>query len=300
MIKVAWRPEYILPLPPQHRFPMEKYALIPEQLIYDGTLTPEHFFAPQAMEEKHVLLTHTQEYWNRLKSLNLTPQEVRKNGFPLSPELVERELFINQGTLDCFQFAIESGVALNVAGGTHHAYAHAGEGFCILNDFACAFNVLLAEKKIKQGLIIDLDVHQGNGTAALFKGNSKVFTFSMHGENNYPLKKEISDLDIPLPDQIQDAEYLKILSSTLPTLIDRIKPDFIAYLAGVDVLATDKLGRLGLSKQGCLERDYCVLSIAHKSNIPLAIAMGGGYSPEIKDIVNAHCNTFRIARDLWN
>jgi acetoin utilization deacetylase AcuC-like enzyme len=299
MVKIAWRPEYRLNLPEGHRFPMLKYDLIPEQLLYEGIVELDNFFCPGPMAESDILLTHTLEYWTKLKSQKLTAAEIRKNGFPLSPELVFREICINQGTLEAAEYALQYGVALNVAGGTHHAYADSGEGFCILNDFACAANVLLKTSKVQRILIVDLDVHQGNGTAAIFSGKEEVFTFSMHGASNYPLHKEKSDWDIPLSDGLQDVEYMNILTNSLPKLIELHQPDLIFYLSGVDVLATDKLGRLGLSREGCRLRDYYVLETAYKHRIPIAIGMGGGYSENIRDIVDAHCNTFRIALELW-
>lgn len=298
MVRIAWRPEYRLSLPDGHRFPMIKYDLIPEQLLHEGCIQATQLFAPEPMAESDILLTHTEEYWEKLKSQNLSAQEIRKNGFPLSPELVFREICINQGTLLAAQYALENGIALNVAGGTHHAYASSGEGFCILNDFASAANSLLQQKKLKRILIVDLDVHQGNGTAAIFAGREDVFTFSMHGASNYPMHKEKSHLDIPLPDGIQDDAYLKILEDALPRLIDNFHPDMIFYLAGVDVLETDKLGRLALSREACKTRDYFVMRTAYDLGIPVTVAMGGGYSENIRDIVEAHCNTFRIAMEL--
>jgi acetoin utilization deacetylase AcuC-like enzyme len=278
---------------------MLKYDLIPEQLLHEGSISLENIFCPEPMPEEQILLTHTSDYWAKLKNQQLSASEIRKNGFPMSPELVFREICINQGTLSAAEYALQYGAALNVAGGTHHAYSNSGEGFCILNDFACAANVLLKTSKVKRILIVDLDVHQGNGTAAIFSGREEVFTFSMHGASNYPLHKEKSDWDIPLPDGIQDAEYMKILTGALPELIQAHRPDLIFYLSGVDVLATDKLGRLGLSREGCQERDYFVLHTAYSQGIPITVAMGGGYSENIVDIVEAHCNTFRIALDLW-
>lgn len=298
MIRIAWRPEYRLSLPEGHRFPMIKYDLIPEQLLHEGSIHPDQLFAPEPMAESDVLLTHTSEYWEKLKYQKLSAQEIRKNGFPFSPELVFREICINQGTLLAAQYALENGIALNVAGGTHHAYAGSGEGFCILNDFASAANCLLQQKKLNKILFVDLDVHQGNGTAAIFAGREDVFTFSMHGASNYPMHKEKSHLDIPLPDGIQDGAYLKILEETLPKLINSFLPDMIFYLSGVDVLGTDKLGRLALTRSGCKNRDYFVLSTAIKFGIPVTVAMGGGYSENIRDIVEAHCNTFRVAIEL--
>jgi acetoin utilization deacetylase AcuC-like enzyme len=213
--------------------------------------------------------------------------------------LIKRGKVIAQGTVDCAYFAKVDGVALNVAGGTHHAYADRGEGFCVFNDIAIASNLLLHRKDASQILVIDLDVHQGNGTAHIFKNEKRVFTFSMHGERNYPLRKEKSDLDIGLPDGTKDEFYLQQLKSVLPSLIEKIQPDMIFYLSGVDVLESDKLGRLSLSKKGCKERDRFVLNLCKESRIPVAVSMGGGYSHRIADIVDAHCNTFRLAQEIF-
>jgi acetoin utilization deacetylase AcuC-like enzyme len=190
-------------------------------------------------------------------------------------------------------------VAFNVAGGTHHAGSNWGEGFCMLNDQGIAANCLLNNNLAHSILIIDLDVHQGNGTAQIFENEHRVFTFSMHGANNFPARKELSDLDLPLPDGISDDEYLGLLEKTLPELIKRQKPDFLFYLSGVDVLETDKLGKLALSKEGCKQRDRFVFEQALRHNIPVQVSMGGGYSPQIKDIVEAHCNTYRVANELY-
>jgi acetoin utilization deacetylase AcuC-like enzyme len=299
MLKIAFDPIYIHPLPAGHRFPMLKYELIPEQLLHEGLITNENLFSPEALKEEVILLTHDKDYWLQLRDLTLPLKEQRRIGFPLSATLVEREIRIAKGTIDGCHFAFEYGVAFNVAGGTHHAGTNWGEGFCLLNDQAIAANYLLNKELATSILIIDLDVHQGNGTAQIFENNPKVFTFSMHGVNNFPSRKEKSDLDIPLPDGTVDDEYLSLLKATLPKLIDWKKPDFIFYLAGADVLASDKLGRLALSKNGCKERDLFVFEQCIKNNVPVQVSMGGGYSPEIRDIVEAHCNTFRIANELY-
>ncbi|NNF36869.1 MAG: histone deacetylase, partial [Saprospiraceae bacterium] len=202
-------------------------------------------------------------------------------------------------TYDCALYALNHGVAMNVAGGTHHAYSHRGEGFCVFNDMALASNLLLKRDIVKKILIVDLDVHQGNGTAHIFQDDDRVFTFSMHGERNYPLRKERSDLDIGLPDGTEDDFYLKTLKNTLPRLIDQVQPDLIFYLSGVDILDTDKLGRLSCTKEGCKERDRYVLDTCKHNNIPVAISMGGGYSHRVADVVDAHCNTFRVAHEIY-
>lgn len=299
MLKIAYSSIYQHPLPEGHRFPMLKYELIPEQLLYEGTCSPANFFVPEAVDEKWILLSHDAKYWEDLKNLRLDPKMVRKIGFPLSEALVMRETIITQGTIDCCHFAFENGVAMNVAGGTHHAYSNKGEGFCLLNDVAVAANYLLAQKLAHKILVIDLDVHQGNGTAEIFQHEKRVFTFSMHGKENYPLHKEKSDLDIELPTYTQDELYLSLLYETLPKLIKSQNPDFLFYVSGVDILATDKLGKLSVSKEGCYRRDEFVFEQAKMNNLPIVVAMGGGYSPKITDIVEAHCNTFRLAEKMY-
>ncbi|MEI6264473.1 MAG: histone deacetylase [Sphingobacteriia bacterium] len=299
MLKIAFDPIYAHPLPEGHRFPMLKYELIPEQLIHEGTVTNEHFFKPAICPESVVLWTHEKSYYDKLIHQQLSASEQRKIGFPQSPALTQRELIITQGTIDCCLFAMEHGVAMNIAGGTHHAFADRGEGFCLLNDMATAANYLLKNNLAKKILIIDLDVHQGNGTAKLMEQEERVFTFSMHGEHNYPFHKEKSDLDIGLKDGTDGSTYLALLQSTLPQLIKEQNPDFAFFLSGVDILSTDKFGKLKVTIDECKQRDEFVLKTLRNANIPVTIAMGGGYSPDIKTIVEAHCNTFRIASALY-
>ena len=299
MLKIAFDPIYAHPLPEGHRFPMLKYELIPQQLLYEGLITHQNLFSPNKLSEEVILMTHEQAYWEQLNTLSLPAKEQRRIGFPLTSDLVTREIQIGSGTLEGCMFAMQYGIAFNVAGGTHHAGSNWGEGFCLLNDQAMAANYLLNLGLAKSILIIDLDVHQGNGTAQIFENNPKVFTFSMHGANNFPARKEKSDLDIPLPDGTDDETFLNLLQATLPKLITQHHPDFVFYLSGVDVLASDKLGKLSLSKNGCKARDRFVLEQCHQHKIPVQVSMGGGYSPEIKDIVEAHCNTFRVANEVY-
>ena len=299
MLKIAYDPIYAHPLPSGHRFPMLKYELIPGQLLHEGSITDENIFSPQPCDEEIVLLTHDKQYLEDLKNIQLTPSHIRRIGFPLSTQLVERELRITQGTIDCCHYALTYGVALNVAGGTHHAFADRGEGFCLLNDMGVAANYLLHKGMAQQIAIIDLDVHQGNGTASLFANEKRVFTFSMHGAHNYPFIKEKSDLDVPLPDGIKDDAYLELLTTNLSYIDDNIKPDFIFYLSGVDVLATDKFGKLKLTLKGCQKRDEMIFDYCYENKLPCVVSMGGGYSPDIRDIVEAHCNTFRVVIKHW-
>ena len=278
---------------------MLKYELIPEQLLYEGVITPDNLLFPEIIKEEFILLTHGEKYWQNLRDLKLSPAEERRIGFKLSERLVEREMRIAQGTIETSISALKSGIGFNVAGGTHHAGSDWGEGFCLLNDQAIAANHLIHHHLAQRVLIIDLDVHQGNGTAEIFQNQSGVFTFSMHAGNNFPFRKEQSDLDVPLEDGMGDEAYLFKLKQLLPVLFDQQQPDFVFYLAGVDILTTDKLGKLSLSKEGCMERDNIVLQACKDRNIPLQISMGGGYSPQIKDIVDAHCNTFKLALDIF-
>lgn len=299
MIRIAYHSIYAHPLPEGHRFPMLKYELIPAQLMHEGTIDQSNLFEPAILEENIVIKTHDLNYWLQLKNLTLSLKEQRRIGFPLNATLVERELRIAQGTIDGALFALEYGVAFNVAGGTHHAGTNWGEGFCMLNDQAIAANYLLAKNIAKRILIIDLDVHQGNGTAEIFLNESNVFTFSMHGDKNFPFRKEHSDLDIALTNATNDDEFLTKLQDSLAEIINRFKPDYAFYLAGVDVLETDQLGKLALTKNGCKERDQMVFETCLKHHIPVQVSMGGGYSADIKVIVDAHCNTFRVATNLY-
>lgn len=299
MLKIAHCNIYAHPLPDGHRFPMLKYELLPEQLLYEGTCNTSNFFEPQRANEVDIEAVHTKDYIQSLNQLSLDKKAIRKIGFPLSKELVKREEIITDGSIKASDFALEFGVAMNVAGGTHHAYTNRGEAFCLYNDQAVAARYLQRHKNINKILIVDLDVHQGNGTAEIFQNDASVFTFSVHGASNYPFHKEQSDLDIALPNGTNDASYLKTLKNTLPNLINDVQPDFVFYLCGVDILETDKLGKLACSLKGCAERDRYVLQTCKDNHIPVMCSMGGGYSPEIKTIVEAHANTFRIAQEIF-
>lgn len=299
MLQIAFSPVYRLRLPDGHRFPMLKYELIHEQLLYEGTCTDANFFGPAPADDRYVLGVHTAPYVRDLKALTVDPTMVRRIGFPLTPALIEREWIITQGTIDCTQQARRDGVALNVAGGTHHAFPDRGEGFCLLNDVGVAAHYLLETGQSKQVLVVDLDVHQGNGTAVMFGREPRVFTFSMHGKDNYPLRKEQSDLDVELPTGTGDEQYLNTLYDTLPGLIGRVRPDFLFFVSGVDVLSSDRLGKLAVSRDGCKQRDGFVFEQAIRHGLPIVVSMGGGYSPRLIDIVEAHCNTFRVANSLF-
>lgn len=297
---IAFSSVYHYELPAGHRFPMEKYDLLPEQLLYEGSITQRAFFEPEPLDEEIILRTHTPEYWEKLKHNRLSRKEIRAIGFPVRPALISRGRVIAAGTLEGARIAMQqTGVALNIAGGTHHSFADRGEGFCVFNDIAIAANELLHRGEIQRALVIDLDVHQGNGTAKIFAGDDRVFTLSVHGAKNYPLRKEKSDLDVPLPDKTTDEAYLAAIRDLVPELLDTFRPDLVFYLSGVDIIESDKLGRLSVSIAGCRQRDQLVLRACHERGLPVMISMGGGYSKQLAHIVESHANTFRVAIDLW-
>lgn len=299
MIKIAFSPIYIYELPQGHRFPMEKYELLPEQLIREGTIRESQLFIPEPLSNDELELTHDPAYIQSLDTLTLTTKEIRNIGFPVRKELVDRGKVIASGTYQCALFAIKNGVSLNIAGGTHHSFADRGEGFCIFNDVAVAANLLLKRQVVKRILVVDLDVHQGNGTAKIFSNNPAVCTFSMHGEKNYPTRKEKSSLDIGLPDATEGSVYLQVLYEELPKIIDQFMPELIFYNSGVDILESDKLGRLKVSKLDTFRRDQFVLETCKAHKIPVVVVMGGGYSVKLADILDAHANTYRAASDIF-
>jgi acetoin utilization deacetylase AcuC-like enzyme len=278
---------------------MEKYDLLPQQLMYEGTCIDENFFEPEIPNNKHFFTVHDPEYFFDLLNITLSQKAARKIGFPLSEVLIAREMIIADGTMKASEFALKNGIAMNIAGGTHHAFSNRGEAFCMLNDQAIGAKYLQQKGLADKILIVDLDVHQGNGTAEIFQKDNSVFTFSMHGKSNYPFVKEKSDLDIDLENGAKDNEYLSILKETLTKLINQEKPDFIYYLCGVDVIETDELGKLALTIEGCKERDRFVLQTCFDLKIPVMCSMGGGYSKDVNVIVHAHANTFRLAQEIY-
>jgi len=295
---IAFHPIYIHPLPENHRFPMEKYDLLQRQLLYEGIVNESDFFSPSMLNEELLISIHSEKYWERLKNLQLSEREQRISGFIHSKELIERESIIMEGTRKAAEIALNDGLGFNIAGGTHHAFYDRGEGFCLLNDQVIAAYWLLNNNLSSKILIIDLDVHQGNGTAVMTQNDDRIFTFSMHGSGNYPLKKEKSSLDISLEDGTSDKDYQFQLESSLEQILTNFNPDFVFYQCGVDVLESDKLGRLNLSQKGCKKRDSIVFNSINQLKIPVVCTMGGGYSPLIKDIVNAHAATFKSAFEI--
>lgn len=298
-MKAAWHPVYDHPLPAGHRFPMEKYSLLYGQLIHEGIFTPEDFHRPEPIDSRHVVRAHEGRYLQKLESGELSSKEIRATGFPWSEALVFREKLIMEGTRSMADYAKQCGAGLNLAGGTHHAFSDRGEGFCLLNDIAISALYLHHEKQVKRILIVDVDVHQGNGTASILSKYPDLFTFSMHGRKNYPARKEQSDLDIELDDGTEDVEYLDKLQEALKYALRVSDPEFVFFLPGVDVLKTDALGRLGLTPDGCRLRDELVVEACHRRNIPMCISLGGGYSPDIRHIVNAHAATFRVVQRYY-
>ena len=278
---------------------MDKYELLPRQLLHEGTCGPENFFEPEMPDEADIVRAHHPGYLDDLKAGKIPARAMRKVGFPWSPALVERELRIAQGSIAGARYALEFGISMNIAGGTHHAYSDRGEAFCLLNDQAVAAHALLARGLARNILILDLDVHQGNGTAEIFAEEPRVFTFSMHGKANYPFKKEQSDRDVALEKGTGDQAYLALLEHHLSELHREVDPDFVFYLSGVDVLQTDKLGTLALTLEGCRRRDEMVLEWCKRHGRPVQCSMGGGYSPQLRTIVEAHANTFRLAQRLY-
>lgn len=299
MLKIANDSLYNHPLKENHRFPMIKYELIPEQLLIENTCNENNFFNPGDVEDDVILLTHESNYYDKLIYQKLEKKEIRAIGFPMSQELIHREKKIVQGTVECAINSIKYGISMNIAGGTHHAFTNRAEAFCILNDQAIGANFLIQNNYCEKILILDLDVHQGNGTAEIFRENKNVFTVSFHGEKNYPFRKEISDFDYGFRDGTSDREYLDKIKYEVPRLIENFEPDFIFYLSGVDIIENDKLGRLSVSIKGCKERDRFVLNFCKTNKIPIQVSMGGGYSPILKDIVEAHSNTFRLAQEIY-
>ena len=286
---------YTVPLG-NHSYPMEKYRLVPERLLADGVLTDDELVEPEPISLDDVLRVHTSAYVQTFLDGTLDRRALLRLGLPWSSALVRRVLAVVGGTLGAADAALRDGAAVNLAGGTHHAFADHGEGYCVFNDLVIALRRLRADGRIDRVLIIDLDVHQGNGTAALCRSDEATFTFSMHGANNYPARKEQSSWDVDLPDGTTDEAYVSRLADILPTLIERARPDLVMYQAGVDVLAGDRFGKLGLSLAGVEERDRLVCACAMQAGLPLVVTLGGGYARAIDRIVEAHCRTVATLR----
>lgn len=295
----VWSSErFVLPLPSSHRFPMAKYRLLRERLLADGVVCPEQILEAPSLAADEVLSTHTAEYWERVEQGTLSAFEIRRIGFPWSPALVERSRRSAGATLAAARHALAWGFGANLAGGTHHAYADHGEGYCVLNDVAIAARCLLRQGLVDQVLIVDLDVHQGNGTAAIFARDPAVFTLSLHGKRNYPAHKERSDLDLELEDGCRDGDYLDALEIALDRALSLHHPDLVLYLAGADIWEGDRLGRLAVSRDGIAARDRLVFDRCRELALPVAVCMGGGYAPDPADVATIHATTITLGLEL--
>jgi len=297
-MQVFYTPRYYADIGSGHVFPIRKFELVRDKLIAEGTLQPAELFEPTPATVDDVLLVHTSDYVWRLCSGELTVKEIRRLGLPWSESLVRRSFYAVGGTLAATQAALKNGYSSNLAGGTHHAFADRGEGFCVLNDVAIAIRAMRARQLIQRAAIVDCDVHQGNGTATIFAGDDDTFTFSMHGANNYPLFKAQSSLDVELPDRTPDAEYLETLAHHLPAVFAS-DPQIVFYLAGADPYKGDKLGRLALSIDGLRNRDADVLRECYEREIPVVTVMSGGYGKDINDTIEIHCNTIRVVKEVF-
>ena len=297
-MRVFYTLHYYADIGPDHVFPIRKFELVRDKLLAEGTLQPEDLFAPEPASLADVLLVHTEDYIRRLCQGKLTRGELRRLGLPWSESLVRRSFYAAAGTVAAARAALTDGAGSNLAGGTHHAFADRGEGFCVLNDVAIAIQVLRIEGLITRAAVVDCDVHQGNGTATIFANDPKVFTFSMHGARNYPLIKARSSLDIELPDGTSDEAYLDALAEHLPSVFT-LDPEIVFYLGGADPYKGDKLGRLALSIEGLENRDALVLGECYRREVPVVTVMSGGYGESIDDTVEIHCNTIRTVRSLF-
>jgi acetoin utilization deacetylase AcuC-like enzyme len=294
-MKCSYHPAYQVALPTGHPFPIAKFPLLKEQLLAEGVLTSADILQPEPLDRATLELVHTAEYLDKLESSCLSAPEQRRLGLPWSEALWLRSRLASAGTLLAARAAFEFGLSGNLAGGTHHAFADHGEGFCVLNDVAIAIAKLRHEGAIERALVIDLDVHQGNGTAAIFEHIDEVYTFSMHGERNYPLAKTRSNLDVALQDGMGDEDYLDLLGRHLPGVLHEAQADIAFYLAGVDVAAGDRYGRLALSEEGIRARDRRVVEFVRERNVPLAIVLAGGYAPTPARTADLHAHAFREA-----
>jgi acetoin utilization deacetylase AcuC-like enzyme len=294
-VRAFYCDHFVLPLPEGHRFPMAKYRLLRERVIAEGILAECDLHEPTAADWDDLRLVHTDAYLRGVANGTLPREIQRRIGFPWSEAMVERARRSVGGTIAAARVALDEGTAANLAGGTHHSFADRGEGFCVFNDIAVAARVLLRDRLISRALVVDLDVHQGNGTAAIFAADPAVFTFSVHGASNFPFRKEVSDLDIALPDGTSDAEYLAIVATQVPLLLTQHRPDLVFYLAGADPYEGDRLGKLKLTIAGLRARDTLVFGACRAAGLPVALSMGGGYASDVEAIVRIHANTIREA-----
>lgn len=298
-MRIYYTDHYVLPLPPGHRFPMAKYGKLRERVLSEGLNGADPLAVPHAASNEEILRAHDRDYLSRVVAGELTAAEVRRIGFPWSPEMVERSRRSSGATIEACRSALETGVGVNLAGGTHHAFRDHGEGYCVFNDAAIAALAMQAEGRARRVVIVDCDVHQGNGTAAILAGDPTVFTFSIHGANNFPFRKEASDLDVELPDGTGDDDYLAALEPALCHALSASQADLAIYLSGADAHEGDRLGRLALTTRGLETRDRLVLGLLRDSGVPVAIAMAGGYGADIDVTVDIHLATVRVAREVF-
>ena len=294
-LKIYYSDTFPIPLPPDHRFPSDKYRLLREAIIEDGFVLIPEMLVPDPASNADILLVHHQDYLDKIITGSLSEKEIRRLGFPWSPELVERSRRSVGGTIAACRAALENGIGVNLAGGTHHAHPGFGSGYCLLNDCAIAARVIQNEGLADRVVILDCDVHQGDGTALIFSSDPSVFTFSIHGARNFPFHKQTSDLDLELEDSTSDQEYLRALENGLEETFSRFKPDLAIFLAGADTYHNDRLGRLALTKAGISARDELVFRFSQRSGLSTAVVMAGGYAPHISDTVDIHLNTVRLA-----
>ena len=297
-LKAFYSDQFPIPLPSDHRFPIEKYRRLRKTLIKERILPAQNLIVPDPANDDQIRIAHSTDYQKRVVRGELSEKAILRLGFPWSPELVERSRRSVGGTISACRAALKEGIAINLAGGTHHAHRNFGSGYCLLNDCAIAARVAQIENIAKQVVILDCDVHQGDGTAAIFSSDSSIFTFSIHGARNFPFHKEASDLDLPLEDGTTDQEYLQSLTEGLKGTFARFKADLAIYLAGADPYFDDRLGRLSLSKGGLAKRDKLVFHYCQEADLPVAIVMAGGYARNMSDTVDIHLNTIELAANI--
>ncbi len=298
-MKVFYTDHFVLPLPDGHRFPMPKYALLRQRVIESGLFSTDELCVPAAATDEDIRRAHDAAYLRRVQNGELTAKELRRIGFPWSPQMVERSRRSSGATIAACRAALHDGIAVNLAGGTHHAFRDRGEGYCVFNDSAIAARAMQAEGRAGRIVIVDCDVHQGNGTASIFANDPTVFTYSIHGAKNFPFHKEVSDLDVALPDGADDAMYMAALRQSLPAVLDMARADLAIYLAGADPYFDDQFGRMKLTKPGLAQRDRFVLESCRAIDVPVAITMAGGYARRVEDTADIHFQTVKIAAEMW-
>ncbi len=297
-VRVSYHDDYVIPLPPRHSFPMPKFSALRDLLVDEAIIAPGDIVAPEEANWDLLGLVHTKDYLESLRCGSMAMSAVRRMGFPWTQSLVRRSRLAVQGTVNASRMALEDGISGNLAGGTHHAMPDHAQGFCVLNDTAIAIRFLQESGLIRRALVIDLDVHQGNGTAKIFEHDPSVYTFSVYGEKNFPLRKERSTRDVPLPDHMADEDYLRVIDTHLPSALNESEPDIVFYVQGVDIVKDDKFGRLNVSRECLRARDECVLRAVSERGLPLVLLLGGGYAPTPQRTADLHAEMHRTAASL--